>query len=147
MARTPFKLRSGNTSSFKNLGSSPAKQKKDIPSGESNPPKGDDDITSVRANYPGPETGGGNNSSDTDASTVVKPKEKKSTTQTNTLDAEAKKETTKKTTTRPGFAAGASGRILKKLNRENLAGKKKEDKTKGTLSKFYSTLTGGLLGD
>ena len=29
MAKTPFKLRSGNASSFKNLGSSPAKQKGD----------------------------------------------------------------------------------------------------------------------
>ena len=88
MARAPFKLRSGNASSFKNLGSSPAKQdkfaskegkvRKKPLSPEYGPPKNNDDISTVQSKYPGPERDPVNNSSDTNASTVVKPKAKAS---------------------------------------------------------------------
>jgi hypothetical protein len=70
MARAPFKLRSGNASSFKNLGSSPAKQDK-FASKEGEVRK--------KSKYPGPERDPVNNSSDTTASTVVKPKAKTET--------------------------------------------------------------------
>lgn len=89
MARAPFKLRSGNASSFKNLGSSPAKQdkfaskegevRKKPLSPEHGPPKNNDDISTVQSKYPGPERDPVNNSSDTNASTVVKPKAKTET--------------------------------------------------------------------
>ena len=61
MARTPFKLRSGNASTFKNLGSSPAKQDNSGPGGKFNPkttPERDLTIQETQANYPGPESGG-----------------------------------------------------------------------------------------
>jgi len=73
MARTPFKLKSGNAAAFKNLGSSPAKQgdrfaktktarktrrEESMPSEEYKPPTSEidaDQIANVKANYPGPE--------------------------------------------------------------------------------------------
>ena len=73
MARAPFKLRSGNASTFKNLGSSPAKQdrfgskegnvepkkKHEFPPETNpNPPTRDKTIQETQANYPGPESGG-----------------------------------------------------------------------------------------
>jgi len=90
MARAPFKLRSGNASSFKNLGSSPAKQdrfaskegnelkkKHEFPlETNSTPPNRDKTIQETKPNHSGNEIKPVTNE-ETRTETVSKPKGKK----------------------------------------------------------------------
>jgi len=191
MARTPFKLRSGNAAAFKNLGSSPAKQQdfekeyerrigsdayaeeQAASNNKASNERASEDFEKeyekrIGSDAYAEETAASNSRADTDQSDNIAnaqanypgPEEKTADQTANELNSDTNKPKTLKANATQTIIKKKDKRVVvpkiapvipptaeqSKKSKGTLEATKLKPKKDGALSKFYSVLSGGLLG-